>query len=46
MIGILVMNERERNRKSILKWFRYGRCTLKEVSKRMQLSYCQAKRVW
>lgn len=45
-MSILSMNKRERDRKSILEWYKTGSCKLKEAAARMKLSYRQAKRIW
>src|SRR5215212_10152974 len=46
MEDILIMSKKELERKTILDSFRCGKLTLKECSKKMGVSYRQAKRIW
>src|SRR3990167_9374880 len=43
---LLNMNKRERTRKSLLEWYKAGRCKLSKVADQMCVGYRQAKRIW
>jgi transposase len=42
----LIMSKKERQRKALLEGIKMGNITLREASKRMQVSYRQSKRIW
>lgn len=43
---LLNMNKRERDRKSLLEWYKAGRTTLVKVAAQMHVGYRQVKRIW
>lgn len=42
----IIMSKKELERKSLLEGYRYKKHSLKEVAKKMEVSYRQAKRIW
>jgi len=42
----LIMNQKERDRKVVLELVRNGHMTLRDISKRLHISYRQTKRIW